>query len=111
MNKRRVVLRSISTFVAVSAAGIPLSVFAQAPAQKNAPKLDEKDPQAVSLGYKLDTTKVDQKKFPKHDVSQVCSNCQFFQGSAKDPWAPCTVFNGKLVANKGWCSAWVKKTA
>jgi hypothetical protein len=111
MNKRRIVIGSISTMVAAAAAGVPLSVFGQAPAQKNAPKIDENDPQAVSLGYRHDTTKVDQKKFPKHDVSQVCSNCQFFQGTVKDPWAPCTVLSGKQVANKGWCSAWVKKAA
>ncbi|MES2538830.1 MAG: high-potential iron-sulfur protein [Pseudomonadota bacterium] len=111
MNKRRILIQSISTLVAAAAAGIPLMSTGQEPAQKTAPKLDEKDPQAISLGYKHDTTKVDKQKFPKHDVSQVCSNCQFFVGKVTDPWAPCTIFAGKQVANKGWCSAWVKKTA
>ena len=108
MNKRRIVLISISAVGAASAAGIPFSVLAQA--QGSAPKLKEDDPQAVSLGYKHDTTKVDQKKFPNHSNAQQCSTCQFYQGSASDAWAPCTIFGGKQVAATGWCSAYVKKS-
>jgi hypothetical protein len=75
------------------------------------PKLEESDTQAVALGYKHDTTKVDQKKFPNHQATQVCSGCQFFQGTASNGWAPCTIFAGKQVAAKGWCSSYVKKAA
>jgi len=71
--------------------------------------VDEKDPQAVALGYVHDTTKADTKKFPKHSVDQKCSGCQLFQGKATDAKAPCTLFSGKLVAGNGWCSAWVKR--
>jgi hypothetical protein len=46
-------------------------------------KLDEKDPQAVALGYVADTTKADTKKFPKHSNDQKCSNCQLFQGGRR----------------------------
>jgi hypothetical protein len=107
-HKRRIVLRSMSTIAVVSAAGVPLSAFALE-------KVDPKEAQAVSLGYTDDTTKVDGKKFPKHDNSQTCSNCQFYQTaqetSSKEfgKIAPCTVFGGKGVAAKGWCSAHVKK--
>jgi hypothetical protein len=105
MQKRRIILRSISTFAVVSAAGIPLSLFAKVQ------KIDPKDPQAVSLGYTDDTTKVDPKKYPKHDKSQMCSNCQFYQTAQQEGnIAPCTIFGGKGVAAKGWCSAWAKKT-
>jgi hypothetical protein len=83
---------------------MPIQGFAQTP------KLDENDPQAVGLGYRHDTTKVDQKKFPKHDPAQQCGGCQFYQGAASEPWAPCTIFGNKQVATKGWCSAYVKKT-
>ena len=75
----------------------------------HAADLDPKDPQAVALGYLPDTTKVDKAKYPKHDVSQQCANCQLYQGKASDPTAPCALFAGKSVAAKGWCSAWVKK--
>jgi len=74
-----------------------------------ATKLDEKDPQAVALGYVTDTTKADAKKFPKHAADQKCSNCQQYQGKAGDASGGCTIFAGKLVAANGWCSAWVKK--
>lgn len=76
-----------------------------------APVLDEKDPQAVALAYVADTTRVNKAKYPKHDATQVCANCQLYQGKATDPLAPCPLFAGKRVAAKGWCSAWVKKAA
>lgn len=80
-------------------------------ARAQAPKLDENDPQAVALGYKHDTTKVDSKKYPKHEATQKCANCQLFQGKAADAWGPCPLFTGKQVAGGGWCSAWAKKAA
>jgi hypothetical protein len=72
-------------------------------------KVDEKDPTAVALGYVADTTKADQKKFPKHDAAQKCSNCQLFQGKPGAADGPCPLFPGKVVAANGWCSSWVKK--
>ena len=78
------------------------------PAQAQA-KLDEKDPQAVALGYVADATKTDTKKFPKYAAGQVCSNCALFQGKAADAAGGCPLFAGKQVAGKGWCSAWAKK--
>jgi hypothetical protein len=38
-----------------------------------APPVDEADPQAKSLGYRKDTTKVDDKQYPKHTAAQKCS--------------------------------------
>jgi hypothetical protein len=72
-------------------------------------KLDEKDAQAVALGYVADTTKADQKKYPKHEAAQSCSNCALYQGKAGDAAGNCPLFAGKQVAAKGWCSAWAKK--
>lgn len=73
------------------------------------PALDETDPTAQGMGYKQDTTQVDKGKYPKHDESQTCSNCQLYQGSARDPQGPCQIFPGKSVTANGWCSAWVAK--
>jgi hypothetical protein len=102
--KRRIILRSISTAAAVTIAGVPLKLLAAAQ------RLDPKDPQAVSLGYTEDTTTVDKKKFPKHDKSQTCDNCQFYTTAQEaGSRAPCTIFGNRTVAAKGWCSAWVKK--
>ncbi len=72
-------------------------------------KLDEKDAQAVALGYVADATKVDTKKFPKYAAGQVCSNCALYQGKAADAAGACPLFAGKQVAGTGWCSAWAKK--
>jgi len=93
-------------FIARMAAsgGALLALQAQAQA-----KLDEKDAQAAALGYAADTSKVDAKKYPKHAASQKCSNCQLYSGKPADAAGPCSIFQGKLVAGNGWCSAWVKK--
>jgi len=90
----------------VAAAGTALAATTQAQAQA---KLDEKDPQAVALGYAADTKKVDAKKQPKHTVDQKCSNCALYQGKPTDAWGNCPLFAGKQVAGPGWCTAWAKK--
>ena len=96
------------TFMMQVAAGTTAVVASQAMAQA---KVDEKDPQAVALGYVADTTKVDAKKYPKHAAAQKCSNCQLFAGKATDASGPCALFPGKQVAGNGWCSAYAKKAA
>jgi hypothetical protein len=78
-------------------------------AQAQAAKLNEKDPQAVALGYFEDATKTDTKKYPKYAAGQLCNNCALYQGKATDAWGGCPLFAGKQVAGKGWCSAWAKK--
>ena len=92
----------------IVAAGAALGGL-DAVAQGVGPKLSESDPQAVALGYKDDSSKVDAKKYPKHAPVQTCANCQLFQGKATDPTGGCALFPGKTVAAAGWCSAWVKK--
>jgi len=96
------------TFIMQVVAAGSAVVASRAMAQ-TAAKLEETDPQAVALGYKHDTKKVDAKKFPKHEVAQKCSNCQLYQAKANEAWGPCQLFPGKQVATNGWCSAWVKK--
>jgi len=103
---RRVFLMS------VAAAGPLLAgTFAAQAAQAagGAPKLDEKDPLAASLGYVADTAKADAKKYPKHTKDQKCANCVLYQGKAGDAAAICPIFSGKQVAAAGWCASWAKK--
>ncbi|MFM2187860.1 MAG: high-potential iron-sulfur protein [Burkholderiaceae bacterium] len=99
LSNRRVFMMQI-------AAGSALLATSAAQAQA---KLDENDPQATAVGYKHDTTKVDAKKFPKHEKAQKCANCQLFQGKAADAWGGCPLFGAKQVAGNGWCSAYAKK--
>ena len=100
MTNRREFVINISLASSAVLAG---QAFAQAP------MLSEADGQASALGYKADTTKVDDKKFPKHAATQLCSNCALYQGKAADAAGACPLFAGKQVAGKGWCSAWAKK--
>ena len=99
-NPRRVFL----TTVAASSGAFVLGVQAQAQAM-----LDEKDPQAVALGYVADASKVDVKKFPKFVAGQNCTNCALYQAKAGAAAGGCPLFGAKQVAGKGWCSAWAKK--
>jgi hypothetical protein len=102
---------SVSTrrvFMMQVAAGGTALVAASAHAQA-APMVNEKDAQAMALGYAADSTKVDAKKYPKHAATQLCSNCALYTGKAGEASGPCGIFPGKHVAAKGWCSAWAKK--
>jgi phage tail sheath protein FI len=74
-----------------------------------APMVSETEPTALGLGYKADTTKVDNTKYAKHQATQKCVNCQLYQGAADSKAGLCPLFPGKQVAANGWCSAWVKK--
>ena len=71
--------------------------------------VNEKDAQAVGLGYKADATKVDKAKNPKFAAGANCSNCAMYQGKAGAASGGCPLFAGKQVAAKGWCTAWTKK--
>jgi hypothetical protein len=95
---RRVFLLSVAATGGALATG---SLHAQA-------RVDEADENAIALGYKHDTTKVDGKKFPTHKPDQKCNNCQFWQGSATDAWGGCAMFGRKQIAAAGWCVAWKK---
>lgn len=95
---RRLLLMTVAT------TGIALAVVARAQA-----KLDEKDPQALALGYVDDASRADVKKYPKYAAGQTCSNCSLYQGKAGDAAGNCALFPGKQVSAKGWCSAWTKK--
>ncbi len=88
----------------VAAGGATLVGAAQAQARR-----EEKDPQAVALGYWHDATMVGPKKQPKYAAGQICNNCALFQGKATDAWGGCPLFGARQVAGKGWCNAWAKK--
>lgn len=100
MSNRREFCVQITSIAGVLAAGNALAAN---------PMVDEKDAQAAALGYKADGSKVDKAKFPKYAAGQNCSGCALYQGKPADAQAVCSLFPGKNVAGKGWCSAWAKK--
>jgi hypothetical protein len=96
--QRRVFLMSLAS----TAAAVTLPSHAQS-------MVDEKDAQALALGYVADAKRVDAKKFPRFQAGQNCGNCALFQGKASDKAGGCPLFGNKQVATAGWCSAWAKK--
>jgi hypothetical protein len=83
----------------------------QAAAPAALPKLDPAEPSAKQLLYVEDATKVDRKSplAARYTPDQTCATCSQLQGKAGDAYRPCTIFPGKLVSAKGWCSVWAKK--
>lgn len=86
----------------------PTPTQATAPAAR-LPMVDEKDAQAVALGYVENSMKADTARFKNHVAGNECSNCALYQGKVGDADGPCPLFAGKSVAAKGWCTSWVKK--
>jgi hypothetical protein len=105
--KGSLVKTSRRQFMILSASGLALASAGTAFAAD--PALAETDPQAVGLGYKADTTKVDAAKYPKHLASQKCSGCALFKGAAGAAAGACQIFAGKAVSANGWCSAFAAK--
>ena len=69
-------------------------------------KLSVQDPAAVAVGYLEDAAQVDVKKYPAYVKGSTCENCLQLQGKSGDAYRPCSLFTGKVVSIKGWCSAW-----
>ena len=69
-------------------------------------KLSVKDPAAVALGYVEDAAQVDAKKYPAYVKGSACENCLQLQGKPGDAYRPCSLFTGKVISVKGWCSGW-----
>jgi High potential iron-sulfur protein len=71
--------------------------------------VDEKDVQAVSLGYVAVATTTDKAKWKQYTEGSQCSGCALYQGAAGSEAGGCGIFAGKQVSAKGWCSAFNKK--
>ena len=91
---------------ALALGAIPVRLLAQ-------DKVSEDDPTAQALGYKHEASDVDTAAFPKRATEagqdQYCYNCSLYAGSEGDEWAPCSIFQNRLVKGAGWCNAWVAK--
>jgi High potential iron-sulfur protein len=95
-------------FIRIGISGIAAAPFAYAllgGTAQAADALSESDPTATALGYKMDATKAANRK----DNSAFCDNCSLYSGKPGANSGPCSVFAGKLVNAKAWCTAWTKK--
>ncbi len=73
-----------------------------------APRVDEGEALAKSLGYKHDTADVDTEKYPQFQPGQNCANCILYQGGDA-AWGACSIFVGKAVNAKGWCATYAAR--
>ena len=97
--------RSLIAFL--PAAGVVL--LAGRAASSQPARVEEKDTNAVALGYKHDAEMVDKKKYGQYAKGNICANCTLYAGKPSDTWAPCGALGGKQVNARGWCAAYVKK--
>lgn len=104
-NRRTFVLQVIATGSVLTGAVRP------AAAADALERVTEADPYARSMGFRLDTTQVDQAKYPRHDVNQKCSACQLYDGKAGEAVGPCSFYGGRLVSTNGWCRNFKVKKA
>ncbi len=107
MSRRAMVKRSLLAGALMPAMGL-IGNAADAAAM---PLLDPNDPQAKSLGYVADASKVNAAANPTFKAGQKCSTCAQYQGKATDATAGCNVFAGHSVPANGWCKVWAQKPA
>ncbi len=92
---------------AIALGSIPMTLLAQ-------DKVTEDEPLAQAMGYVVDASTTDTTKFPKRageaGANQFCNNCALFAGDADAEYAPCSIFQNRLVSSGGWCNAWVAKS-
>ncbi|MDR2215306.1 MAG: high-potential iron-sulfur protein [Nevskiaceae bacterium] len=71
--------------------------------------LSTDDPTAKALQYTEDASKVDKAKAPTFKDGSNCGNCALYmKAQAANKHAPCGAFGNKMVAEQGWCLAWVQ---
>lgn len=99
-------------FVGLGIAGLSMAAILK-PGRASAEDLPLVDPatnpQATALGYVHDSSTVDKAKFPKHEATQSCATCQFYQGQPGAETGPCLIFPGMSVKATGWCNSWAQK--
>ena len=106
-NSRRVFILRLACGTSALAA---TQAFAADPVSTE--RLTETDAYAKSMGFRVDTTKVDKARYPRHTVEQKCSTCQLYSGAPGAEDGPCSFFGGRWVDKDGWCRNFkIKKAA
>ncbi|MEM7501209.1 MAG: high-potential iron-sulfur protein [Pseudomonadota bacterium] len=102
-NDRKLINRRHFVASAVAAAAFARASTASS---EELPELEETDPTAVALKYVHDATTVGSSL---RSEDRYCYNCALYAGTAEEEWAACSIFPGKRVAGKGWCSVWAPR--
>jgi len=109
MSERKIPRRDVLKGALIGVAAVPVTALLGR-AEAAAGPVDPNEPQAKSLGYVKDATKVDPKANPNFKPGQTCANClQVPKGKEGGAQVPCNIFAGRMVEAKGWCKVWVKR--
>lgn len=108
MSEQKFPRRALLKGALMGVAAVPVSALLSRTAGAATGRVDPNEPQAKSLGYIEDATKVDAKANPNYKPGQTCANCLQAPNKPGD-WVPCNIFAGREVAAKGWCKVWVKR--
>jgi hypothetical protein len=109
MSERKIARRDVLKGALIGVAAVPVTALLGR-AEAAAGPVDPNEPQAKSLGYVKDATKVDAKANPNFKPGQMCANClQVPKGKETGAQVPCNIFAGRLVEAKGWCKVYVKR--
>lgn len=109
MSEQKFPRRTLLKGALLGVAAVPVSSLLSRTANAAAGKVDPNEPQAKSLGYVEDATKVDAKANPNYKAGQQCANCLQSKPNGSAPYIPCNIFAGRDVAAKGWCKVYVKR--
>jgi hypothetical protein len=109
MSERKIPRRDVLKGALIGVAAVPVTAILGR-AEAAAGPVDPNEPQAKSLGYVTDASKVDAKANPNFKPGQHCANClQVAKGKEGGAQVPCNIFAGRLVEANGWCKVWVKR--
>ena len=100
INRRTFAIQSVLGTAGIAAVDLP---------HAQATMLLETNPQASTLGYRADASKIESARFPKYAPGQKCAQCQLFRAREQDAAVgSCAIYPGKLVSAEGWCNAFVR---
>jgi hypothetical protein len=109
MSDRKIPRRDVLKGALIGVAAVPVTALLGR-AEAASGNVDPSEPQAKSLGYVTDATKVDAKANPNFKPGQKCANClQVPAGKETGALIPCNIFAGRLVDANGWCKVYVKR--
>ena len=109
MSERKFARRDVLKGALIGVAAVPVTALLGRAEAATGP-VDPNEPQAKSLGFVTDASKVDAKANPNFKPGQACANClQVPKGKETGAQIPCNIFAGRLVEANGWCKVYVKR--
>lgn len=126
LGRRDLIRRGIQALVVIGGSRVLLACEKQDPTKEVAPEdvpqktiapnpedpdiLIESSETAKSFNYHYNTMEVDTTRFTEWEKNQMCSTCRNFKPVGDGKYGRCMkIPTEALVAQKGWCSAWVPR--